>query len=98
MSVSYWMRRENFFQSRFTSYVIPSNPQFAPYFATLEKLGIEGRKADAVVYEMVQNQAFTVTFLEMCYISALLFIALLLLLLCFRSRKAALAHAEKLAK
>ena len=94
LSTSYYSLRENFFQSRYVEYVIPSNPQFAPYYEILRtRLGLTGDHANAFVYQMVQNQAFTQTFYELCYISGLLLVAISLLVFVFRSPKAAKARA-----
>ncbi len=93
---AYYSLRENFFQSRYAELVIPSNPQFASYYAALKsQLGLTGDRANAFVYQMVQNQAYTETFLEICYLTGWGFLFLLLLIFCFRSPKAAKVHAAQ---
>ncbi|MCH9628019.1 MAG: Multidrug export protein EmrB [Chlamydiales bacterium] len=88
LATSYFSMRENFFQSRYAEMVIPSNPQFAPYFAALKtQLGLEGSHAHAFVYKMAQNQAYTETFLELCYLAGWGCAILLCLLVFFRSPK-----------
>jgi len=90
LSTTYYVLRENFFQSRYTEFVIPSNTQFAPYYELLKtELGLTGNHANAFVYKMVQNQAYTETFLELCYLSGWGFVILFFLIFLFRSPKEA---------
>lgn len=97
LSSAYFIMRENFFQSRYAELVIPSNPQFAPYYESLKnQLGLTGDRANAFVYEMVQNQAFTETFLELCYLSAWGFVILFLMIFLFRSQREAKSRAVAL--
>ncbi len=88
ISSTYFVLRENFFQSRYAEMVIPSNPQFAPYFQALKtQMGLTGDSANAFVYKMLQNQAYTETFLELCYLSAWGFVILFFMIFLFRSPK-----------
>jgi len=89
LSTTFWSRRENFYQNRYVGYVTPANQAYQPYKEQLHLLGIEGRPADAALYEMVQNQAYTMSFLDLCYGAAWGFVALFLLIFLFRSEKAA---------
>lgn len=66
---NYYLTREVFFQQRYSSWVIPSNEALEPYIAALNQLGIYGNQATAMLYETVQNQAFTESYLQLCYIS-----------------------------
>ncbi|MFN0065962.1 MAG: DHA2 family efflux MFS transporter permease subunit [Chlamydiales bacterium] len=87
---NYFYTRENFFQERYVSYIIPSNYAYAPYMEILkEKLGIVGQRADQFLYNMVFNQASTEVFLQTCYLSAILLLSVLPLLLFVRPPKAA---------
>lgn len=97
LSSAYFIMRENFFQSRYAEFVIPSNPQFAPYFEALKtQLGLTGDRANAFVYKMVQNQAYTETFLELCYLSAWGFVILFLMVFLFHSPEEAKQRALSL--
>jgi len=97
LSSTYFVLRENFFQSRYAEMVIPSNPQFAPYFEALKtQLGLTGDRANAFVYKMVQNQAYTETFLELCYLSAWGCVLLFIMIFFFRSPKKAKERAVAL--
>ena len=97
LSSTYYILRENFFQSRYAEFVIPSNPQFTPYFESLKThFGLTGDNALAFVYRMVQNQAYTEAFLEICYLSAWSFVILFFLTFVFRSPKKAKARAHAL--
>lgn len=90
INTTYFSRRENFFQSRYVENVIPSNPQFEGYYRILaEQLGIRGLHADAFTYQMVVNQAFTETFLEMCYLAGWAFLFFFFAIFLFRSPKEA---------
>lgn len=94
LSTTYYTLRENFFQSRYAEMVIPSNNQFAPYYELLKtRLGLEGDHANAFVYKMIQNQAYSQTFFELCYLSAWGLVFMLVLVFFFRSPKAAKARA-----
>lgn len=96
ISSAYFMERENFFQSRYVEYVIPSNPQFQVYYEALKtQLGLTGLHADAFTYKMVMNQAFTETFLEMCYLGGWVFVFLFVALFFFRSPQEARQRAKK---
>lgn len=90
LSSTYFILRENFFQSRYAELVIPSNPQFAIYMQALKtELGLVGNHANAFLYKMVQNQAYTETFLELAYLFGWGFVLLFLLTFFFRSQKEA---------
>jgi MFS transporter, DHA2 family, multidrug resistance protein len=87
-ATNFYYRREVFFQSRFVDYVIPSNPQFAPYYAAVkEHTGLTGNSVDAFVQQMIERQAYTQTFLELCYISAWIYAILAFVSLCFNVKK-----------
>ncbi|MCH9625576.1 MAG: Multidrug export protein EmrB [Chlamydiales bacterium] len=88
LNTTYFTLRENFFQSRYVESVIPSNPQFKIYYQALrEHLGLTGLHADAFTYFMVRDQAYTETFLEMCYLAALSFTLFIGLAFFFRPPK-----------
>ncbi len=90
LATTFFSRREVFFQSRYVESVIPSNPQFESYYQTLAAhTGLTGQHANAYVYEMVQGQAFTQSFLDISWVIGWGFIALFAVLLLFRSEKAA---------
>jgi DHA2 family multidrug resistance protein len=81
LNTTYFSRRENFFQSRYAELVIPANPQWQIYTADVQsQLGLTGEHANALIYNMVVNQAQTETFLEMCYLWGLGFVVLFALL------------------
>lgn len=93
-SVTYWTRKEGFYQSRLTEFVIPSNPAFAPYMKIVtEDLGLQGATADAFLYDVTLKQAYTLPLLDFAMISMWVLVAMLPLLLLFRSPKAAAKHA-----
>ena len=77
---NFYLTREVFFQQRYGSWTIPSNEYFASYMEALKELGFEGKQSVAQLYQMVQNQAFTESYLELCYISAWICLALIPLL------------------
>ena len=74
---NYYLTREVFFQQRYNSLAIPSNEFFASYVASLEELGFSGEQINAAIYSMVQNQAFTESYLQLCYISGVISLALI---------------------
>ncbi|MFZ0566195.1 MAG: DHA2 family efflux MFS transporter permease subunit [Chlamydiales bacterium] len=99
LGTTYYVRRENFFQSRYVEYVIASNPQMQPYYQAVKtQLGLTGKPADAFVYQMVQGQAYAQTFFEFCWLVGWGYIFLFIILFFFRSEKAARGRAKQLAQ
>jgi len=87
-SMTLWIRGQAFFQSRIVENVIPANPAYGEYLADLQStIGIQGRTADAFLNEMVINQSYTLSLLDIFYLSAWSFIALLFLLFTFKTKK-----------
>ena len=83
ISVTFWERWTNFFQSRYVEFITPCNPFYAERIKVLESLGIKGDHALQALYQMVQDEASTTSLLELCYGSAWVFIFMLLLLFSF---------------
>lgn len=78
LTAMYYSRRENFFQSRYVESVIPSNPQYSVFFQALgENTGLKGLHAEAFVNQVVMDQAFTETFLEISYLQGFGFLLLM---------------------
>ncbi|MCH9610820.1 MAG: Multidrug export protein EmrB [Chlamydiales bacterium] len=82
---NYYLTREVFFQSRYSSWMIPSNEFFAPYVTALEGLGMKGQEVNAMLYEVLQHQAFTESYLQLCFVSGVI-AALLALALPFTKK------------
>lgn len=87
ISVSFWQRRAQFYQSRFTEAVIPSNPFYGRYIQDLSELNIVGDQATAVIYEEVLNQAYTFSIIDLFYGSAMICLALVPIAFMFRVGK-----------
>lgn len=84
----YFNRRENFFQSRYVESIIPSNPQYAPFFQALDThLDLAGLPADALVNQFIMNQAFTETMLEILYLQGFGFVLLMGLLVFIKPKR-----------
>ncbi|MCB1181030.1 MAG: DHA2 family efflux MFS transporter permease subunit [Chlamydiia bacterium] len=98
LSVTFWERRESFYQSRFVEYMIPSNPAFVPYFERLRVLGLEGKTAAAFADQMVNIQAFTMSLLDLSLLASYICIGMMVLLFFFRSPKKAQGLAFKFEK
>lgn len=77
---NYYLTREVFFQERYASFVIPSNEYYTSYVAALKELGFEGLQIEGMLYQMVQNQAFTESYLQTCFISGVICLLLILAL------------------
>lgn len=90
---NYYDTREVFFQQRYNSWVNPHNEAWVPYMESLKAMGIEGKQKIAETYTMVQYQAFTESYLQMCYISGLISFVLLLSLF-FIKNPTEVGHAE----
>ncbi len=88
LSITYYARRENFFQERYVESIIPARSQYQLYYDHLkDHLGLMGQKADAFVYQMIKNQAYTETFLELCYIAGCCFVVLFFMIFLFKKTK-----------
>lgn len=87
IAVTYWDRRSQFYQSRFAELVIPSNPHYDSYLEKLVSLGVGKDQAQAVVYEEVLNQAYTMSLLDLFYLGAWIFGAMFLVIFFFKQKK-----------
>lgn len=87
LAVSYWLRRAQFYQSRFTEFTIPSNPFFGDYLNSLRDMGIVGEKAQGVIYKVVTDQALTMSLLDYFYIGFLIFLTLFAVFFVIRYKK-----------
>jgi DHA2 family multidrug resistance protein len=81
LAITFWQRRSQFYQSRLTEYVIPSNQAYGEYYQDLSAQGIVGQQANAFVYQEVSNQAFTFSMLD--YFHGAMVIFMFLFLVCF---------------
>lgn len=87
ISVSFWQRRAQFYQSRFTESAIPSNPYYGEYVQDLAQINIVGDQATQVIYEEVINQAYTFSILDLFYASAIICLAMIPLAFVFRVKR-----------